>query len=72
MSKKHKMSRKGFEAWFYKKFPGTLKTKRKILISIICLLYSISFVLIIMTTYSTVSADSYKNFNDRVSNTKLK
>lgn len=69
---KYKIPKKGFEAWFYKKFPGSLKFKRMFLVLIIVVMFSFSFFFFIKAGVINADEDSSQMFAERVSNTKLK
>lgn len=72
MNKKYKIPKKGFEAWFYKNFPGSISIKRNILISSIFIMFAISSFLLALVTYDIVDADNSKDFISRIESTKLK
>ena len=62
---------KGFEGWFYKKFPGRFVIKRVILILIILSLFLISFILISLGKFN-IDEKNKALFEDRVKATKLR
>jgi hypothetical protein len=66
-----KIPEKGFEGWFYKKFPGRFLVKRVILITIIILLFIISFILVSLGKYN-IDEKNRALFEDRVKATKLR
>lgn len=69
---KHKIPKKGFEAWFYKKFPGSVTSKRRFLILVTVALYFASFVFLIKAGVINAFDNDTNNFIERISNTKLK
>lgn len=66
-----KIPEKGFEGWFYKKFPGSVMVKKLILVTIIVLLFVISFILVILGRYN-IDEKNKALFEDKVRATKLK
>lgn len=69
---KYKIPKKGFEAWFYKKFPGSIKTKRAFLILIIMMMFSSSLVLLSEAGVINAKEDYNQEFANRISNIKFK
>ncbi len=69
---KHKIPKKGFEAWFYKKFPGNIKNKRMFLILVAVALYATSFVFLIKADVINAFDRESKNFAEKISNIKLR
>ncbi len=63
---------KGLEAWVYRKLPGKYNYKRNILISIIIIIFSISFIFFILGIQNRNTQQEQNSFEERVINTKLK
>lgn len=66
----HTVPDKGFEGWFYKRFPGTFLFKRSILLLTIVLLFIISFIFAGLGRYNT-EKDRIRDFQERAVQTKI-
>lgn len=62
---------KSIEAWFYKKFPGTMQVKRIILIMIAIILFGLSIVFVLLSYMNTREPDIRQDINERIQNTQL-
>lgn len=61
----------GFEGWFYKKIPGSYFVKRMILILFIVLLFSLSFILVVLGRYNLKKTNE-ATFDERIKSIRLK
>jgi hypothetical protein len=63
-----KIPDKGFEGWFYKKFPGGYFFKKALLIAVIVALFAASFVFFAL---GKLNVDGPKSFEERAKSTRI-